>query len=295
MKFRQVLEMTLCLIALPALASAAPILHFEIYADSTLAGQPGFLMNIDEPGASTETLFLYQSAGRVRVLASREDLKPGWEFYAPNVYLAPALSDGPGTSWAFIPNEFDGTLTVTLESFGSVEVRAGTFNVAQCIARPDAAPGTDLELLYFAAGVGLVYETYLDELEEIVLQDYSLVGGSGYFPLAVGNWWEFAIVSSSVGGVAPPVHLLRGNVPNPFNPVTEIAFELAADAHARLAVYDAAGHLVKVLVDEWRAAGPHRAVWQGMDAAGRKVAAGVYWCRFEAGGLVQSRAMTLVN
>lgn len=282
------------LVALPALATATPILHFEIYADSTLAGQPGFLMNIDEPGAPTETLFLFESAGRVRVLASREDAGPDWEFYAPNVHLAPALSDAIGASWGFIPNDFDGALTVTLESFGNVDVPAGTFNAAQCVARPDASPETDLELLSFAAGVGLIYETYLDEPEEAVLQDYMLFGGGGYFPLAIGNWWNLAIVGSSVDH-ATPLHLLRGNVPNPFNPATEIVFELAADTHARLAVYDAAGRLVRTLVDEWRAAGPHTVVWRGRDDAGRKVAAGVYWCRFTAGASVQSRAMTLVD
>lgn len=294
MKLCRSLSLGLGLLATTSFAVAAPVLFFEVTADSTLSGQDGYLVDIVEPDGVTETLFLYEDSGGVRVLASRQNNVPGWEYYAPDTYLAPAIGDGVGTTWTFIPNDFDGTLTATLEGFESLTVPAGPFDTALCIIRRDATPTTDLEVMNFAAGVGLVYEAYVDEPEEIKLHNYFLAGGTGYFPLAAGNWWQYQVVSP-VSDSPVPINLLYGNVPNPFNPRTEIPFELATDGHVRLRVFDLAGHLVRTLVDGPRVAGRQAAVWDGRNQDGHSVAAGVYHCRFEAGQSVQTRAMTLVR
>lgn len=295
MKILQPFALSFCLLALCVLnASADPVLRFEVYADSTLAGQPGYLMHIDEPGAVRETLFLYEEAGRVRVLASREDLQQDWQYYAPDTYLAPAVGEGVGTSWAFIPDTDYGLLTATLESFETRNVVAGPFSTATFITRANSAPEFDLEILSVAAGVGLVYEFYFDEVP-IELGNYFLAGGTGYFPLAAGNWWEYVLPGTPAPDTPAVINLLHANVPNPFNPATDIPYELAAAGAVRLSVYDAAGHLVRVLVDEPRAAGRHVAQWNGRDESGQTVAAGVYFCRFVVGSSQQSRAMTLVR
>ncbi|RPJ34291.1 MAG: hypothetical protein EHM35_09915, partial [Planctomycetaceae bacterium] len=46
--------------------------------------------------------------------------------------------------------------------------------------------------------------------------------------------------------------------PNPFNPVTAIAFDLPRAGHVRLAVYDVTGRLVAQLYDEVQMAGSHQ-------------------------------------
>ncbi len=56
------------------------------------------------------------------------------------------------------------------------------------------------------------------------------------------------------------------------------------------------GKLVTRLVaGETVAAGRHEARWNGRDATGRGVPAGVYLYRLTAGGTSQSRRMTLVK
>jgi flagellar hook assembly protein FlgD len=56
------------------------------------------------------------------------------------------------------------------------------------------------------------------------------------------------------------------------------------------------GRLVRTLIDgETRAAGPHEATWDGQDASGQPVAAGVYVCRLESGGQIASQRLTLVK
>ena len=76
---------------------------------------------------------------------------------------------------------------------------------------------------------------------------------------------------------APPTDFgIEPNYPNPFNPSTTLRFRLPAAAPTRVTVHDAAGRLVRVLVDEPLPAGTHAVVWDGRGREGRPVAAGVY-------------------
>ncbi|MFH1682028.1 MAG: FlgD immunoglobulin-like domain containing protein [Candidatus Eisenbacteria bacterium] len=97
------------------------------------------------------------------------------------------------------------------------------------------------------------------------------------------------------GGAVPIRTALRANAPNPFNPQTTIPFSLAEEGRVELVVYDVGGRLVKSLVSGAMPAGEHRAAWDGTDAAGRPVGAGVYLCRLETGTEKLHRKMVLVK
>ncbi len=65
--------------------------------------------------------------------------------------------------------------------------------------------------------------------------------------------------------------------PSPASGAVTFAFTLAAAARVGLVVYDAGGRRVReVLAPEAASAGPHAAEWDGRDAGGRRVGAGVY-------------------
>ncbi|UCH84685.1 MAG: T9SS type A sorting domain-containing protein [Candidatus Latescibacterota bacterium] len=97
-------------------------------------------------------------------------------------------------------------------------------------------------------------------------------------------------------GVAELVNIeLMQNHPNPFNPVTTIVFSLSVKTDVRLGVYDAAGRLIRMLIDERRPAGPGEARWDGTDAKGTPVSSGVYFYRLEAAGRVAAKKMVLVR
>jgi hypothetical protein len=83
--------------------------------------------------------------------------------------------------------------------------------------------------------------------------------------------------------------------PNPFNPETQIQYDLQDPVHARLVIYDVLGHEVKVLVDEVRPAGLHEVLWDGKDRNGLTVTSGVYYCRLTAGDVVQTLRLLLVR
>jgi hypothetical protein len=93
----------------------------------------------------------------------------------------------------------------------------------------------------------------------------------------------------------PTVTRLAQNVPNPFNPSTEIAFDLAVESQVRLEIFDTAGRRVCVLVNEVLPRGTHRVRWLGEDERGRPVASGAYHVRFTAGDVIATRRATLVR
>ncbi len=97
------------------------------------------------------------------------------------------------------------------------------------------------------------------------------------------------------GPVTAPV-ALRGNFPNPFNPTTEIQFELSREMPVKLRIFDASGRIVRVLVDERPfGAGAQSVTWDGRNDAAQPVASGVYYLRLETPGSSQSRSMVLAK
>lgn len=95
--------------------------------------------------------------------------------------------------------------------------------------------------------------------------------------------------------VLPLVTRLQDAYPNPFNPRTTIAFDLAKSGQVSVGVFDLAGRLVNQLLDESVAAGHHKVTWQGRDSRGQNAAAGVYFVRLKAANITDTRRMTLVK
>ena len=83
--------------------------------------------------------------------------------------------------------------------------------------------------------------------------------------------------------------------PNPFNPMTQISYQLDAPAEIRLQVYDAAGRCTRTLDGGQRAAGTHRVCWDGTNEQGQSVASGVYFYRLNATGHSTTRSMLLLK
>ncbi len=77
----------------------------------------------------------------------------------------------------------------------------------------------------------------------------------------------------------PEVLALHGNYPNPFNPATNIKFDLPVRSHVTLQIFDVAGRLVRTLLDETREAASHVVLWNGTDDSGRPVSSGAYYTR----------------
>jgi type IV secretory pathway protease TraF len=95
--------------------------------------------------------------------------------------------------------------------------------------------------------------------------------------------------------VAGDLVALLPNVPNPFNPATEIRFTLGAAMPVRLSVHALTGRRVAVLADRVFAAGDQAVIWRGLDARGQPVPSGRYAAVLEAAGMRVSRGLTLLR
>jgi hypothetical protein len=89
--------------------------------------------------------------------------------------------------------------------------------------------------------------------------------------------------------------LLDQNWPNPFNPATIIRFTLPSDGQVSLRVYNAAGQVVRTVVDEPREAGSHEELWDGCDDSGRRLASGVYFARLVVDGKTRVKKLALLK
>ena len=93
----------------------------------------------------------------------------------------------------------------------------------------------------------------------------------------------------------PTVYALNAAYPNPFNPKTEISFDLPKPGKTRLVIYDVMGRRVKELVSAEMPAGSHTVTWTGDDQQGKRVASGVYYYRITSGSYTATRPMTLLK
>jgi hypothetical protein len=89
---------------------------------------------------------------------------------------------------------------------------------------------------------------------------------------------------------------LEQNHPNPFNPVTSIAYAVPSDGGPiELAVYNVAGRRVRTLASPEATPGRHVVVWDGRDERGEAVASGVYFVRLSAAAVSRTRKMVLLK
>jgi len=99
-------------------------------------------------------------------------------------------------------------------------------------------------------------------------------------------------------GSAPGIRAARllQNVPNPFNPRTEIRWAQTRPGRITLDIFDLRGRRLRTLAGGFRDPGEHALGWDGRDDAGTEVASAVYRVRlaFEARE-TDRRAITLVR
>jgi hypothetical protein len=83
---------------------------------------------------------------------------------------------------------------------------------------------------------------------------------------------------------------LHSVLPNPFNPATRIGYYIPTDANVSVAIYNVSGRLIERLVNERQTAGDHTIEWNASQES-----SGIYFCRFESNGVVETRKLILLK
>jgi hypothetical protein len=263
-----------------ALEQADGLFNLESGANRGDAGDPypGSTNKLAMNGATTPNSNGYGGASTVTValLTGNGDpitatMRGGWA--APTVTT---VTPNTGTSGSM----------VTLQIDGAGFAKVGT---AELVLGATTIPSTSVEW------VG----------KDRILVDFDLGGAAnGVYDVVVFNPYDAsgALLASyevtgatAVGDDTPSQFVLRPNYPNPFNPSTNIRFEVATNSHVTLRVYDVSGALVRTLVDETKDAGSHVVEWDGRNDQGSPASSGVYFYRLTAPGFSDVRKMTLVK
>ena len=79
--------------------------------------------------------------------------------------------------------------------------------------------------------------------------------------------------------------------PVPFGSQSVLRYVLPRTGKVRLAIHDVLGRRIALLAEEREDAGAHSVTWDGRDARGTAVPAGVYWARLESGGEAVARKL----
>ena len=205
--------------------------------------------------------------------------------------------------------------TFALDSVGEVEdYTLPDFQLAVLLNSLFAEPGDESVTLNWATASESAndhFEILRDgaSVAHIPAQGSATTGHTYRFtdsPLANGTVYRYSLVAVDANGereelrsvTASPTaaagvvmaYALRQNFPNPFNPSTEISFDLVDAGRVRLSVYDLLGKQVAVLVNSALPAGRHQVAFDG-----RALPSGIYIYRLSVNGFVSEKKMLLMK
>ena len=116
--------------------------------------------------------------------------------------------------------------------------------------------------------------------------------GAGRVYLIAGD--IFPSVSAPPIAAASRGFQLVGVRPNPTPAHAEILFRVPHSTPVRLTIHDVTGRSVRTLLDGTVGPGAHALAWDGRDAAGRRVASGIWFVRLETSrGTVGTRVVRI--
>lgn len=113
---------------------------------------------------------------------------------------------------------------------------------------------------------------------------------------ALFNMRGIIVVTGNVSvpqGTRAGMGFTRSPGPNPSRAAVSFQFAVQKPGAVAVEVFDAAGRRVAVVLDRSFDRGVHSASWDGHDAAGARVGAGVYYLRLRTPDVSQTRRITL--
>ena len=103
---------------------------------------------------------------------------------------------------------------------------------------------------------------------------------------SAGKWTETKIVRNNL----PQQFVLHDAYPNPFNPQTNIDFELPEKCNVCIKIFNVKGQCVEDLAEQSFDAGVHSVVWTAVDQP-----SGLYFIHLQAGGFKAVRSVVLLK
>ena len=128
--------------------------------------------------------------------------------------------------------------------------------------------------------------------------DVTVVGAKGYTESHTGSAYAYSGMTTGIEEMDSNLSknfVLNRNYPNPFNPVTNLTYELPTDAFVSITIYDILGHVVNDLVHSVQESGYKSIQWNARNNQGQAVSPGVYLYTIQAGYHSETRKMILLK
>ena len=93
----------------------------------------------------------------------------------------------------------------------------------------------------------------------------------------------------------PLIYRLHSAYPNPFNPVTNLNYDLPENELVNITIYDMMGRVVNTLINDQQTAGYKSIQWNATNNTGQSVSTGLYLYTIEAGKFRQTKKMVLMK
>ena len=93
----------------------------------------------------------------------------------------------------------------------------------------------------------------------------------------------------------PESFTLRSNYPNPFNPTTNIAYDLSKNSFVNISIFDIDGKKVRTLLNRFQSEGYNTIIWNGKNDSNVRVAAGMYLYTLLVEDMIQTRKMIMLK
>jgi hypothetical protein len=101
---------------------------------------------------------------------------------------------------------------------------------------------------------------------------------------------------ASLHGIDLPTEFaLHNNYPNPFNPVTNILYDIPEVSEVNLEIYNVMGQRVRTLVQGTQEPGRYQIVWNATNDFGQALSSGMYIYRIQAGDFVSVKKLVLMK
>ena len=169
-----------------------------------------------------------------------------------------------------------------------------------------AVEGTSdtLDTLVSASPFFLSHENvigYMDSLDltqiDITWDVYAYDGfddvesSNGPWSLTIDAGWVLSVDNNTI----PEVFALHNNYPNPFNPVTNIGYDIPELSRVSIDIYNIAGNKVKTLVSREHQPGRYKVQWNATNESGAPVATGMYIYKIRAKDFVSVKKLLLMK
>ena len=127
------------------------------------------------------------------------------------------------------------------------------------------------------------------DIAHVTLEGIHLAGADG----SLIN--HLARTNSSEVKVIPGAFALHQNFPNPFNPSTEIRFDLPEAGNVNLAIYNLMGQKIRTLSSVNMTPGYHAIIWDGTNDMGSQVATGMYFYSIQSSDFQATKKMLFLK